>query len=61
MNISGNITVFTNRNERCFWYKIYDLEPEEVFTVHSRGCSPMTNHAISPTVKYSILWKKSVH
>ena len=37
MNISGNITVFTNRKERCFWYKIYDLEPEEVFTVHSRG------------------------
>ena len=27
--------VFTN--ERCFCYKIYDLGPEKVFTVHSRG------------------------
>ena len=37
-------------NERCFWYKIYDLGPEKVFTVE--GCSPKTNRAISPTVKY---------
>ena len=36
-------------NERCFWYKIYELGPEKVFTV--AGCSPKTNRAISPTVK----------
>ena len=34
----GNTSVFTMfTNERCFWSKIYDLGPEKVFTVHSRG------------------------
>ena len=36
MNILGKIAMFTN--EGCFLiYKKYDLGPEKVFTVHSRG------------------------
>ena len=35
MNILGKIAMFTK--EGAFQYKIYDLGPEKVFTVHSRG------------------------
>ena len=36
MNILGKIAMFTK--EGCFLvYNIYDLGPEKVFTVHSRG------------------------
>ena len=67
MNISANIRVVTK--ERCFWYKIYDLGPEKVFTIHSRGVFTQdklgrpTNRAISPTVKYMVIMGpgKSVH
>ena len=47
----------------AFYYKIYDLGPEKVFTVHSRGCSPKTNRVISPIVKYTEKMgpRKSVH
>ena len=49
-NISRNISV--HQREVFFWYKIYDLGPEKVFTVHSRGMFTKTNCAISPTEKY---------
>ena len=33
-------------------YKIVYLRPGKAFTVHSRGCSPKRNWAISSMVKY---------
>ena len=61
----GNTSVFTMfTNERCFFcikYMMWDQRKCSLFTVE--GCSPKTNRAISPTVKYTEKMgpRKSVH
>ena len=50
----GNISVFTMfTNERFFGikYMTWDQRKRSLFTVE--GCSPKTNRAVSPTLKYT--------